>query len=87
MADNYRCERCLGEPERCTDCRARRAAARQERRAAKRRQGLCIDCHRQAEIDRRTGKRRARCRVHRALNNRISAAGHARRRRRLKVER
>ena len=75
---NYRCEDCLGEQNRCADCRARRAKVRRRLREEKRSQGLCSECHRLGELDRETGKRRSRCRIHREMNNALSAAAHKR---------
>lgn len=80
MAGNpsYRCEDCIGEPERCSTCREARRKVRRRRREEKRSQGVCSECHRLGEIDRATGKRRSRCRIHREENNRLSSASHKR---------
>ena len=69
---SYRCTKCLGEPERCRRCRARRAAVVRARRARRRKAGLCYDC------DRKPLRGKARCTLHNEQNNARSAASHAR---------
>lgn len=75
---NYRCDDCRDEPNRCTDCRARRAQVRRRLRAEKRQHGICTECHRRALLDRKTGQRYSRCRRHMTDNARISGQSHAR---------
>lgn len=72
--DPYRCGRCSERTNRCAECRARRAVARQTLRKAKRRAGICLDCHRKAA----SGLRR--CKDCLALNATLSRAAHARER-------
>jgi len=71
----YRCEDCLGEAERCTACRARRAAANAERREQRRQAGVCILCGREPLPG------LTRCSKHSKQNAVYSGASHYRSRR------
>ena len=70
--ESYRCAECAETSDRCVDCRARRQAAVNERRARRRKAKLCIVCG--AKVVRGL----TRCERHRRENARISAASHAR---------
>ena len=70
MRPAYRCDDCVNTTARCVTCRVRRAAAVRERRAAKRAEGTCSECHRRALPE------QSRCRLHAAENNRRSSAAH-----------
>lgn len=72
MAASYRCADCRDTPERCEDCRARRAAARTERRGQRRKARLCTEC------GRKPLRGQTRCAHHAAQNNALSLAGHVR---------
>jgi hypothetical protein len=71
MALPYRCAACEDQPARCAPCRARRAAATQRARAAKRDAGVCTECSARAQPG------FSRCKRHRADNNTRSGAAHA----------
>jgi hypothetical protein len=66
----YRCNECLTQDRRCLPCAARRAAALKLRRAAKREEGICTECGRDALPG------MSRCKLHRADNNRRSGLSH-----------
>lgn len=70
--DGYRCDACRSRAKRCADCRERKAAAVRARRAARAKAGTCIDC------DAMPLPGQARCEVHAAQNNALSAAAHKR---------
>jgi hypothetical protein len=72
MAAAFRCANCAAVPARCAPCRARRAAAMRDVRAARRAAGSCTEC----AADPEPGL--TLCREHADANNARSAASHRR---------
>lgn len=71
---SYRCDVCVGELDRCSACRARRAAARRAARGAYRDAGRCIHC------GAATVAGQTRCANHAADNAIASGLSHGKRR-------
>lgn len=69
--DAYRCDTCRSRPLRCVSCRERRAAARNDLRARRRKAKLCTECGCKAVAG------QSRCAECRDENNARSGAAHA----------